>query len=90
MALEDLEKDLAPKVNEPIAPELAERYRRLFVSQAGVEVLTDMLINLDFFSTLETPDAVARHNYAIELLAFVGVFKVGPKKIIRALLSITE
>ena len=88
--LEQLEKDLAPEPSEPISPVLAARYRALFTGQAGVEVLTDMLTDLDFFSTLDTPDAVARHNYAIRLLAFVGVFRVDPKKIIGALMSITE
>ena len=90
MGVKELEQSLAPKPDEPITPELAERYRRLFANQAGIEVLTDILIRLDFFSTLDTPGAVARHNYAMQLLAFVGILKSDPKKIIGALMSIAE
>jgi len=90
MTLEQFEKDLSPKDDGPIATQLAARYRALFGSAVGVEVLTDMLVRLDFFSTLETPEAVARHNYAMELLAIIGVLQVDPKKIIGAMLSSVE
>lgn len=55
----------------------AERWRAVFGSPLGKEVLEEMLIELHFFDTLDPTDMeqVALHNYAKSILYRLGFFQ---------------
>lgn len=62
---------------------LAARYRAVFANPAGIEVLTDLLLALNYYDVLESDDDVARYNGAIHILTRLGVF--APEKDLKPL-----
>ena len=88
-----------PNLNA-VDPALVARYKLLFSSPAGGEILADLLRELGLFGTLDfSAEETARHNFAIEILAAVGVLKPDEngqlsqkdmQKIVTALLKVSE
>ena len=63
-------------MNEELAKQIEAmeaRYRTLFASPNGSEVLADMLFKLRFFEKIEGVEGIAAHNFAIELLTMTKV-----------------
>lgn len=61
-----------------ISVDVPERYRRTFQDGFGQEVLGQMLMDLGLFAHLDgSQESVARHNFAVELLANIGLVKHG-------------
>lgn len=72
--------------------ELMDKYRAVFCSPFGTEVLADILTMTHFGETLDANNLhrVAEHNLGILILAKMGVFSHETKMdVIRALQSIT-
>ncbi len=80
----------AARSSGEIPDKLVARYRTLFANAAGLEILTDMLVTLGLFSEIKHESDVYLYNYAIELLTRTGVLKHDPKKLVRALLNVTD
>jgi len=72
--------------------ELMEKYRKVFGSPMGQDVLADILTMTHFGETLDANNLhrVAEHNLGILILVKMGVFSNDTKMdVIRALQSIT-
>ena len=63
MAQKEYQKGITPPATNALPGDLGERYRNM-----DRQLLADQLIQLGLFGTLKTPEDVARHNYAVELL----------------------
>lgn len=62
---------------------LKGKYRHLFSSDLGQEVLMDMLEDLCWFDEIgNDPEILARHNYAVELLKSCGIYREVNKKLL--------
>jgi hypothetical protein len=71
--------------------ELTEKYRHVFCSGVGLEVLADILTMTHFGETLDlsNPHRIAEHNIGVAILAKMGVFSPGTKMdVIRALAAV--
>ena len=68
---------------------MQDKYRALFITPLGLEVLTDILFKLDFGCTLDPNDTqkICQHNIAIDILANCGMF-VDLKKSVIALANV--
>jgi hypothetical protein len=63
--------------------ELKNKYRHLFGTPQGQEVLADMLEDLCWFDELtDDPEIIARHSYAVELLKICKIFTEVNKKLL--------
>jgi len=52
------------------------KYRAVFDSDLGVEVLNHMAINCGFYSDLKTPDQTVLSNFMKWLLEMIGIYDV--------------
>ena len=78
---------LVPEPKESIEP----KYRSIFGSPMGREVLADILTECHFGSTLnpDNPAQVAEHNIGVMILAKCGIFGPGTRvNVINALCNI--
>ena len=50
-----------------------EKYRAVFDTDMGVEVLTDMMVECGLFENAETPGEIALLNYIRSVLEKVGI-----------------
>jgi hypothetical protein len=69
---------------------MIDKYRQVFLnSPLGLDVLTDLLTELGFGSTLdpEKPYQVHQHNLAVVLLAKCGIFGKGTMRDVVASLA---
>ena len=65
-----------PKANvNAVDDTVVARYRAVYSNPMGAELLASQLNELGLFATIETPEQMVRHNYAIQLLARVGVLR---------------
>lgn len=89
MAEEEQEffEGLVPEVDE----ELTDKYRLLFMSDVGAEVLADILVNFCHFGAYVPPEnqaAVGQHNVGMAILSRLGTFNAGKKPVVTALLGV--
>lgn len=71
---------------------MIEKYRAIFLSSLGQEVLTDLLTELGFGSTLDPEKAyqVHQHNLAVVILAKCGILGAGTMgDVVNALSSVS-
>lgn len=71
--------------------DLQEKYRHLFLSGIGVDVLTDLLSICHFGRTLDpdNPVQISEYNVGVTILARCGIFGPNTKKaVVRALCSV--
>jgi hypothetical protein len=68
---------------------LKTKYRFLFTSDMGIEVLADILCNFCHFGyALENPEEVAQYNVGVYIMGRLGIFEKGEEQdIVRALLN---
>lgn len=72
--------------------ELTAKYRTVFESQIGKDVLADLLKNAHFGETLnwENPGMIAEYNFGVVILASMGIYSRETREdVIRALLTVT-
>jgi hypothetical protein len=70
---------------------LRDKYRLVFLADAGMEVLADILVNLCYYGTRLPPDneaAIARYNVGIDILEKIGVRETDPRAVVNAILSV--
>jgi len=89
----DFMAGVTPPPTNILPEDLAQRYRDM-----DRKVLADMMIQLGLFGKLGTPEDVARHNVAVEILRDCGVLRPnvggkleisGVERVINAVLSTT-
>lgn len=82
---EGLKDEISAKEKEM----LFGKYRHVFTSQFGMDVLADILVELCHFGQeLENADQVAQYNLGVYILSRMGVYsKANSLNVIRALAS---
>lgn len=69
-----------------------DKYRLVFNSPIGQEVLSDILTMTHFGCTLnsENPQSIGEHNVGVAILAKMGIFAQGTKlDVLKSLMAIT-
>lgn len=77
--------------NKKSEEDLQAKYKILFRSDIGKDVLSDLLTRLKFGCYLETEADLALHNKAVEVLAMLGIISPGRERdLIDALFTIDK
>jgi hypothetical protein len=68
----------APVTTQPVM----QKYRNVFSSREGVEVLADLMGRLGLLDWVKDDEGIARHNAAVEIMSCCGIFALDYKSVL--------